>query len=156
MTITEPNIKFNEQTGKYESVWPFQFVTVDIIAYNLSLRKILLITRGIEPWKGSLALPGGHVQSGEDLAESAVRELKEETGIDLHPSDVIQFRTYGHPNMDPRGHYITVTYGVNLDMSFEIRAGDDAATVRWYSLDDLEKFNLVPHHKQIIREFWYG
>ncbi|MDB5283306.1 MAG: hydrolase, partial [Bacteroidota bacterium] len=67
----------------YTSKYPKPAVTVDcvIFGYEKSSLKVLLIKRGLEPFKGSWALPGGFIKLDETLDEAAKRELVEETGI---------------------------------------------------------------------------
>lgn len=99
---------------------------------------------------GKWALPGGFVEIDEDLPDGAKRELQEETGlknIDLH-----QFKTYGTPGRDPRGHTISIVFhGKLMDNSIQINAGDDAADAAWFDLDDLPL--LAFDHEKIIKEF---
>lgn len=73
--------------------------------------QIMLIRRGIPPYEGMLALPGGFLAStSEDLDHAATRELSEETGLDAKALHLEQLRTYGTPGRDPRQRVITVCY----------------------------------------------
>ncbi|MBB6099313.1 8-oxo-dGTP diphosphatase [Deinobacterium chartae] len=87
-------------------------LAVDIAAFAMHRSKlmILLVRRGIEPHQQSWALPGGFVHDGEQLAEAALRELREETSVSLSPNHLEQFYTFGHPGRDPRGRIVSVAH----------------------------------------------
>ena len=90
-------------------------LAVDIVIFSLldtSLR-VLLIKRGIPPFKGRMAIPGGFVHQNESLEHAAVRELKEETGV--HDVFLEQLFTFGHPRRDPRTRVISVAYYALVD-----------------------------------------
>src|ERR1700735_3755117 len=70
--------------------------------------QLLLIERGFVPFKGMWAFPGGYVEDYEDLEESALRELHEETGLKL--SGMTQLHTFATPGRDPRGRTASVVY----------------------------------------------
>lgn len=69
---------------------------------------ILLIKRAFEPFKDRWAIPGGFVEFGETVETAVVRELHEETGLDVVPKCL--FGVYSDPSRDPRGHTITIVY----------------------------------------------
>lgn len=96
---------------------------------------VLLIERGIEPFAGRLALPGGFVRPEEDLSAAARRELREETG--LRVAHLEQLASYGAPRRDPRGRVVTVAYLALLPDPGDIRAGSDAATASWHHVAPL-------------------
>jgi 8-oxo-dGTP diphosphatase len=121
-------------------------VTVDVVA--LTVRdgelSVLLVRRGVPPFAGRWALPGGFVRAGsgtgfgaeaEDLDAAAVRELAEETGQRLGRIHLEQLGTYGAPGRDPRMRVISVAYLVFApelaDPATGPRAGSDAADAAW-------------------------
>jgi ADP-ribose pyrophosphatase YjhB (NUDIX family) len=96
--------------------------------------KILLIRRGGFPYRGCWALPGGFVELSEDIRASALRELKEETG--LSGVYIEQAFVWGAPDRDPRQRVITVSYvGFAPFKQLHAAAGDDAAQAGWFSVE---------------------
>ncbi len=98
--------------------------------------RVLLVQRGREPFAGSWALPGGFVEYGEDIDRAVSREIAEETGLEGLPFR--QFRAFGRPGRDPRGHTVSIVYvAVVIGDLPEVTGGDDAAAAAWHPLDRL-------------------
>lgn len=96
--------------------------------------KILLIRRGGFPYKGCWAMPGGFCKKGEDVIDSARRELCEETGIG--DAYVKLVGVYGEPGRDPRGWVISSTYMALMNArACHLKAGDDAQDARWFTVE---------------------
>lgn len=123
-------------------------VTVDIVIFTIHSGelRVLLVKRGIPPFVGQLAIPGGFVQEDEDLDQAAFRELKEETGV----SDVYleQLYSFGNPKRDPRGRVITVAYFALISADRPLKASSDAAEAEWWSLETLPE--LAFDHAMIL------
>jgi len=109
--------------------------------------EILLIKRGIEPFKGMWALPGGHVDYGEMTDAAAVREAKEETDLDVEIIKLIG--VYSDPKRDPRGHSVGVAYLCKAKKG-QANAGDDAAETWWFPLKDLPE--LAFDHAKMVED----
>lgn len=109
--------------------------------------RVLLIRRKNPPpgW----ALPGGFVDVGEDPRDACVRELKEETGLDVEVLSLGGF--YGHPDRDPRGHTCSAVYRCRV-VSGRPTGGDDAAETRWFRPDELDGTELAFDHREILAE----
>ncbi len=134
-------------TFTYE--YPRPAVTTDVLVVaRYSKAKLLLIQRGNEPFIGKWALPGGFVDMDEDLPQAALRELKEETGIE--GISIEQFKTYGGVNRDPRHRTISVVYTAVIDQPISVHGMDDAADAQWFELDNLPE--LAFDHQLIIDE----
>ncbi|MFO7939241.1 MAG: NUDIX hydrolase [Bacteroidales bacterium] len=137
---------------KYTYSYPRPAVTIDIMVFHRTTKQweILLIERLNEPFKGMWALPGGFIEMEETLHQSAIRELREETGIALQ--QLQQFRTYGNPGRDPRGRTISVVYyAIIADATKkQVKAGDDAHLAQWSSIEDLPA--LAFDHATIMQE----
>lgn len=107
-------------------------VTVDLVIFALreGELQVLLIQRGVAPFEGRWALPGGFVTRGESLEDAARRELVEETGVrDVY---LEQLYTFGDSGRDPRGRVITVAYyALMTGETATPVAGTDAGAARW-------------------------
>jgi 8-oxo-dGTP diphosphatase len=114
--------------------------------------QLLVIERGIDPYAGYLALPGGFVQEDEDLPDAARRELYEETDIAAAPLHLEQLRTYATPGRDPRGRIVSVAY-LALAPNLPTPVGDtDAARAFWMPVHELAGRRLAFDHADIIRD----
>lgn len=106
---------------------------------------MLLVERGIEPFKGRWAFPGGFLKMDESAEVGALRELKEET--DLKDAYIKQFQAFSDPNRDPRERVVTIAYYAFVRMQ-EVKGGDDAAKAEWFALDEVP--SLAFDHDQIL------
>ena len=118
--------------------------TVDIIIVRDGA--VVLIERENPPhgW----ALPGGFVDYGESLEQAAVREAREETGLEV--IHLRQFQAYSDPRRDPRHH--TITYVFTAVAEGTLAAGDDAAAAKFFLLDSLPT-PLCFDHGKIIQDY---
>ncbi|QJW35426.1 NUDIX hydrolase [Cellulosimicrobium protaetiae] len=113
-------------------------VTVDVVALTVrdDALHVLLVERGVDPYRGALALPGGFVLPGERLAQAARRELAEETGV-RPPGHLEQLRTYGPLDRDPRGPVLSVAYLLLAPEFGVVHAGSDAGGAAWHPVEPL-------------------
>jgi len=129
----------DHQTGPVQA-------TADVVL--ISNWYVLLIKRGHAPFAGQWALPGGRVDPGEEVDKAAVRELGEETDIDLPVTALREVGVYDAPGRDPRGHFVSTAYTAALPEPTGHSAGDDASDARWWPLDNLPP--LAFDHARII------
>ena len=134
----------------YTYDYPHPAVTVDIAIFTIQDDdfKVLLIQRGIEPFEGMWALPGGFVGIDESLRRAAWRELKEETGVNAAFLEPLS--AFGHPDRDPRERVITVAYYALIPSDrLQLKASTDAREARLFSMSDLPQ--LAFDHAKILR-----
>jgi 8-oxo-dGTP diphosphatase len=138
---------------------PSQFppfaVTVDVVILTMSDSRlhVLLVRRGVPPFKGMWAIPGGFKRPSETLDEAAERELVEETGVEGR-SVLRQFGAYGDPGRDPRMNVVTVAYLAVLREVRDVAGGTDALAADLVPASDVlnGKVELAFDHTRIVRD----
>ena len=132
----------------YEYEKPVLAVDAVVFGFDYGDLKILLIKRGLEPFIGQWALPGGFVRKCESPDRAVRRELAEETGI-AQEVFLEQLYTFGEPVRDPRGWVLTIAHFALVKLSdFTIKAATDAKDVQWFRVSDLPQ--LAFDHAKII------
>ena len=131
-------------------------VTVDLVVLTIRDEQLSVLTvrRGVPPYRGRWALPGGFVHEDEGLLDAAERELAEETGLDDVAVHLEQLATYGDPRRDPRARVVTVAYLALAAALPEPEAGTDAAEARWQPVVDVldARRRLAFDHDAILRD----
>lgn len=143
-----------KEEKQYSYKYPRPAVTTDCVIFGLDDTdlKVLLIQRGIEPFKGRWAFPGGFVNMDEDTETGAKRELYEETG--LVNVFIEQLYTFSEVDRDPRGRVISVAYYALVSLKEnKPTAGDDAKNAKWFSIHDVP--TLAFDHEKILRMALY-
>ena len=133
--------------GKPYSSYKNPTPTADVVIYAPD-RGVVIIRRANEPV--GFALPGGFIEEGECAETAAVREMREETGLDVELTGLLG--VYSRPKRDPRQHTLTVVYTGRARNPEAVMAGDDAAHAAFYPLDDLPA-PLVFDHAEILEHF---
>lgn len=116
-------------------------------------REVLLIRRGTPPMLGAWSLPGGRIEWGERAADAALRELREETGVEAVLAgllDVVDGVFTSRTTGEVTRHYLLVDYAARW-VSGEPRAGDDASDAAFHALDTLAGLDLWDETLRIIR-----
>lgn len=134
---------------KYCYAYPHPAVATDcvIFGYDGMKLKVLLVERGVEPFKGKWAFPGGFLKMNESAEQGALRELREETS--LTPTYVEQFHCFSNPDRDPRERVISIAFLALVKIS-EVKGGDDAAKAQWFAVDEIPQ--LAFDHDLILRK----
>jgi len=109
---------------------------------------VLLIRRGAPPRQGEWSLPGGRIEPGERAVDAALRELREETGIEAEITGLIDVVDGLFP--EAGRHYVLIDYAARW-LSGEPVAGDDAADARFVALDEVEALIDWAETRRIIR-----
>ncbi|SFB48500.1 8-oxo-dGTP diphosphatase [Amycolatopsis marina] len=132
-------------------------VAVDLAIFTVrnGTFQIMLVERGIEPYLGMRALPGGFLNNSREAVDAAaIRELAEETGLDTDQLHLEQLRTYGEPNRDPRQRVVTVCYLAFVPGLSAPTAGGDARTADWAAVNNVlePRTRLAFDHKTIVED----
>lgn len=133
--------------GKPYRAWRNPAPTADVVIYEPG-RGVVIIRRANEPH--GYALPGGFIDEGEQAEAAAIREMKEETGLDVELQGLLG--VYSSPHRDPRQHTLSVVFAGHAKDANALYAGDDAAGAAFYDLDNLPA-PIVFDHAQILRDF---
>lgn len=131
------------------------YITVDNVIFYAEENEVfvLLIQRKNDPYKSKWALPGGFLEEEETLETGAVRELKEETGIQV--SSLKQIGIFADPGRDPRGRIISIAFAGKAASQENVKADDDAGDARWFNLKNIppvafDHLNIIESAKEIL------
>lgn len=134
----------------YTYEYPRPALTVDCVVFGFEITsalKVLLIRRKLPPYQGEWSLPGGFVQVSESVDEAAIRELREETGVD----DIFleQLYTFGALQRDPRERVVSVAYYALVSLQkHPLQAATDASDAQWFELSKLPSLGF--DHREIL------
>ena len=114
--------------------------------------QVLLIKRGNAPLKGRWTIPGGMLEVGERMAEGVRREIKEETGVEVEPVEVIGiFDRILKSKRRVRFHYVIVDYACRVKRG-ALKPSSDVLAARWITRADLSRFHLTAATQSAIRQ----
>lgn len=115
--------------------------------------RALLIRRGQEPLKGEWSIPGGVVELGEELAEGVRRELKEETGLEVEPVEIIgvfdRIMRGGTDGARVRYHFVIVDYACRLKRG-RLAPSSDVSDARWVLEKELPQYRLTEKATAVV------
>lgn len=134
---------------RYSYRYPRSALTVDCVVFGLDQQdlKVLLIERAEKPFAGHWALPGGFVHVDETIDAAALRELEEETGLQI--GFLEQLYTFGDVERDPRERVVTVAYYALLRLDeHPLHPASDARDAKWFPVTGLPK--LAFDHQHIL------
>ena len=134
---------------EYTYKYPRPAVTADcVVITKEAMPRVLLVQRGIEPFKDCWAFPSGFMNMGETTEQCAIRELEEETGLQI--TELHQIGAYSKVDRDPRGRTITVAYLAIIDEPIAVTGLDDAAKAEWWPVNALPP--LAFDHEDIMQD----
>ncbi len=124
---------------------------VGIGAVIIEADRVLLIRRGTAPLLGEWSLPGGVLECGETLREAAVREASEETGLVVEPLEMLGVyeRVIRGEAGRVRYHYVLIDF-LCRPVDGNLKAGSDAAAVRWFTRDELPALSLASDTNEVV------
>ncbi len=162
-SLTKADLRrISEEAGLHIYNFPMPSITVDIVYMvhswdredKCTKKEILLIKRGGAVYNGYWAFPGGFMEMGETLHAAAVRELREETGIEEFALD-FQFVS-DTIDRDPRQRVLSAVFLKVVNEYPDVKGMDDAVDAQWFSLNDLllGKIELAFDHQDILNRLW--
>ncbi|WP_412074243.1 NUDIX domain-containing protein [Tritonibacter mobilis] len=152
--------RYREQTAAAEQVfgYPIPINTADAVVVQSG--HVLMVRRGVQPGKGTLALPGGHLNRDETADQAAIRELREETRLDVPPgllANRIRARqVFDHPERSERGWVRTEAFLFQLEdrnPMEKVKGADDAIKALWVPLDQITPDEIFEDHFDILQHF---
>jgi len=124
-------------------------MVVDTVIYTDA--EVLMIKRKNPPFAGHWALPGGFIDPGETPKQAAIRELVEETGLEVSALNFVG--EYKTPGRDPRMENVwSYAFSLRVDAKESVQAGDDASQAEWIPIKQLNKLKLAFDHADIIKQ----
>lgn len=145
-------------TSDVDQSWeqPKLAVTADSVVFTSRNADtvVALVERANPPFQGMWALPGGFVETDEDLSEAASRELAEETGLHVPTTSLIQLGAYGAPGRDPRMRVVSVVFWAFLISLPDPVGGSDAAASRFVPVSQAlaDDFEMAFDHQRILSD----
>jgi len=122
--------------------------TVGVFIFNTNGELLLLKSH---KWPGKYVVPGGHVELGERLEDTAVRETKEETGLDIYDLEFINFQEFIYdPSFWKPRHFIFFDYACKTN-STHVQLNDEAEEHMWVKLDKAMQFPLDQYSQTSIK-----
>jgi len=122
-----------------------------LLAVDVIIRRrngqIILIRRANPPFAGCWALPGGFVKYGERVEEAAIREAKEETGLDIQLERIVGI--FSDPGRDPRGHVVSICF-LARERGGILKSGSDAEEVVSIDPQNIKNIRLAFDHREML------
>jgi 8-oxo-dGTP diphosphatase len=114
--------------------------------------RVLLVKRGHAPLLGQWSIPGGVLEIGEMLRQTAIREAREETGLEVEPGELLGvFDRVIRENGRIRYHYVLIDFLCRL-VSGTPCCGSDADEVRWFTQEEVAHLKVAPDTAEVIRK----
>ena len=130
---------------KYSSDYPIPSITTTAVITTLN--KVLLVKRKGEPFKGQWCFPGGFFNQFESARDCCIREVMEETGIDISTKCPPRpFNTISNKDRDPRGWIIDCPFLIFTPREEIVEGHDDAEEARWFTFEEVDNMQLAFDH----------
>ena len=132
---------------------PLVGVGAVIVEHHGDDHRVLLIRRGQPPLLGEWSLPGGVLECGETLREAVAREAREETGLVVETGEMLGVyeRVIRDDEKRVRYHYVLIDFLCRA-IGGDLKAGSDAADVRWFTRDEIPALNLAYDANDVVRK----
>jgi ADP-ribose pyrophosphatase YjhB (NUDIX family) len=119
--------------------------------------KVLLVRRGNEPGRGKWSLPGGRIRFGERSEEAALREMREETGLEVRLRRVVDVVDvfWQSERGELLEHFVIVDFEAEV-IGGELRPADDALDARWFSPEELKGLEMTESTRRFLEEHFLG
>ena len=132
---------------------PLVGVGAVIVEHHRDDHRVLLIRRGQPPLLGEWSLPGGVLECGETLREAVAREAHEETGLVVETGEMLGVyeRVIRDDVKRVRYHYVLIDFLCRA-IGGDLKAGSDAADVRWFTRDEIPALNLAYDANDVVRK----
>ena len=113
--------------------------------------RVVLVKRAHPPIQGQWSIPGGVLEVGELVREAAIREAREETGLNVEPGELLGVydRVLRDAENRVQYHYVLIDF-LCRPVGGELQAGSDAAEVRWFTREELPALNLAEDTQDVI------
>lgn len=133
--------------------WPVPAVGLFVVREG----RVLLVRRGNEPGRGKWSLPGGRIRFGERAEDAAVREMLEETGLEVRLRRVVDVVDVFWRNAEGEliEHFVIVDFEAEV-VGGELRPADDATDARWFSPEELEGLEMTESTRRFLEEHFLG
>ena len=126
-------------------------VAATVVIYSPGTDAFLMIKRKWDPDRGKYAFPGGMMEvDKEDLTETAVREVEEETGLKVDKTHLTLLEVLSDPKRDPKGHVVDVAYIITMPAEIEPEPESHETFAKWHKSNELETMQFAMGHRQLF------
>jgi len=124
--------------------------TVGALIFNQEGRLFLMKSH---KWNGRYAIPGGHIELGEKITDALIREIKEETDLDIFDIEFICFQEFIHDETFwEKRHFIFFDFSCKTG-SRKVKLNLEAEEFVWVSMEELDTYDIEPYTKKTIEEY---
>lgn len=114
--------------------------------------RVLLVKRGVEPFKGYWDIPGGFLDAGEHPLDGMLREVREELGLEVRVTELLGIYMDRYAIESDYEIFTLNHYYIAEPVAGELRAADDVSEFRWFALDELAEQMAFEHEKTVLED----